>query len=446
MNNKINGSSVTLGCAIYTRKSNDDGLEQDFNSLDAQRLSAEHYIASQVHENWNLLSKRYDDGGFSGGNMSRPALQELFDDIKSGLVDMVVVYKIDRLSRSLFDFSKIIELFDKHNVGFVSVTQAFNTSTSSGKLMLNMLLSFAQYEREIVGERVRDKFALSLKKGMWMGGVVMLGYEVKDRKLVINEEEAKIIKLIYEQFIASESYCQVAQLLNSSGYRTKEKKLKNGEISGGQFFEPKAVLHILRNPYYKGYVKHKGNVYPGEHEGIIDEEIWNCVQEIFAQHSGNSRPRNMSSTPSFLKGLLKCGSCDSLMKPTFTIKKSLRYRYYTCYKHTKYKSCESPYKNIPAEPVEQSVIGEILRILKSPEVVMNLNKLAENEAKNGDGITKNELMLALKNLNEAWDYLYVAEQRKIVRMLINSVEMHENGIKLNMNLDGFEELFFELGA
>jgi DNA invertase Pin-like site-specific DNA recombinase len=195
--------------------------------------------------------------------MNRPALQELFDDIEKGLVDMVVVYKIDRLSRSLLDFAKIIELFEKHNVSFVSVTQAFNTSTSSDKLMLNMLLSFAQYERELTGERIRDKFASSLKKDMWMGGCVPLGYVVKDRKLIINEEEAGIVKFIYEQFLITESYCRTLHLLNNMGYRTKIKKLKTGETIGGQKFEPKAVERILKNPYYKGSVTHKGAVYQG---------------------------------------------------------------------------------------------------------------------------------------------------------------------------------------
>ena len=225
-------------CAVYTRKSCEDGLDQNFNSLDAQRLAGENYIASQVHENWRLISKHYDDGGFSGGNMERPALRELFADIEAGLIDMVVVYKIDRLSRSLFDFSKIVEFFEKHNVSFVSVTQSFNTSSSSGKLMLNILLSFAQFEREVSGERIRDKFAASLKKGMWMGGNPPLGYICKDRKLVIDQQTSKIIRFIYEKFIQIESYFKIADILNNSGYRTQVKTLRNGKVIGGMFFEP----------------------------------------------------------------------------------------------------------------------------------------------------------------------------------------------------------------
>ncbi|GHT96207.1 hypothetical protein FACS1894122_14360 [Alphaproteobacteria bacterium] len=265
-------------------------------------MSAENYVASQTHENWKLISKHYDDGGFSGGNMDRPALKELFADIEAGLVDTVVVYKIDRLSRSLFDFAKIIDLFDKYNVSFVSVTQSFNTSTSSGKLMLNMLLSFAQYERELTGERIRDKFASSLKKGIWMGGCVPLGYEVKDRKLIINEKEAKIVKFIYEQFLISESYCKVSHLLNQLGYRTKIKKLKTEETVGGQMFEPKSVQRILKNPYYKGCVTHKDNVYPGEHEAIIDEKTWDKAQAIFAHHANGKKEAHTH----FSQALLSC--------------------------------------------------------------------------------------------------------------------------------------------
>jgi DNA invertase Pin-like site-specific DNA recombinase len=433
-------NSEFVRCAVYTRKSCEDGLEQEFNSLDAQRLSAENYIASQTHENWRLISKHYDDGGFSGGNMDRPALQELFDDVEAGLIDMVVVYKIDRLSRSLFDFSKIIELFEKHSVGFVSVTQAFNTSTSSGKLMLNMLLSFAQFERELTGERIRDKFASSLKKGIWMGGVVMLGYEVKDRKLIINEEEAEIIRLIFKQFLASESCIEVVHLLNKLGHRTKIKKLKTGETSGGQMFERKAVERILKNQYYKGYVTHKGNAYPGEHEAIIDEETWNAVQEIFRKNAtGQKRPCYL--TPSFLKGIIRC-SCGALMKHSYSGNRGLVYRYYTCLTHLKYRTCPAQHKNIPAEPIEQSVIDEILKIIRSPEVVVNMNHLAEQR----NDLKKEDLMLALKNLGEAWNYLYRAEQTKIVQMLVDRVEIKENGINLNLNLDGFDDLFVELAV
>ncbi|MBO6055557.1 MAG: recombinase family protein [Alphaproteobacteria bacterium] len=419
-----------IRCAVYTRKSCEDGLEQEFNSLDAQRLAGANYIASQIHENWRLISKHYDDGGYSGGNLNRPALKELFTDIEAGLVDMVVVYKIDRLSRSLFDFSKIVELFEKHNVSFVSVTQSFNTSTSSGKLMLNILLSFAQFEREMTGERIRDKFASSLKKGLWMGGNPPMGYDVKDRKLVINEEYAKLIRLIFEKFIKTESYFEIAHALNNAGIKTKR----------GSLFSPQRIQRILKNPYYKGCVTHKGNVYPGEHEAIIDEETWDKVQEIFKSKSIPGRRQKQSRIPSFLSGLIKCSACGCRMKQTLSHKKNLRYRYYTCYNHIKFKSCSAPRSSFPAEPIEQQVVSEIVRILKSPEVIMHLNRLAEEDKK----INKTQLLSALKNLNSVWHYLYQAEQKKIVDMLVNNVIIREDGLKINLNLDGFDPLLIQL--
>ena len=432
-----------IRCAVYTRKSCEDGLEQEFNSLDAQRLAGENYIASQIHENWRLISRHYDDGGFSGGNMNRPALKELFEDIKAGKVDMVVVYKIDRLSRSLFDFAKIIELFEKYNVSFVSVTQSFNTSTSMGKLMLNILLSFAQFEREVTAERIRDKIAASLKKGMWMGGNIPLGYEVKDRKLIINEEESLVVKLIFEKFLQCHSCSEVAYFLNKSGYKTKLRKLRTGKTSGGQLFDRNAVARILRNPYYKGCVRHKGQAFHGEHKAIIDEKTWDEVQGIFKEFSAISPlKRNFSSSSaSFLRGVLKC-SCGSPMKSTYCNNHGLRYRYYTCINHVRYKNCTSPYKSVPAATVEKVVLEEIFKIIRSPEVVANINRLAEKNKE----VSKNDLLLALQNLNEVWKHLYQAEQQKVVQMLISSAELKDNGIKITLNLEGFDSLFVQLAA
>jgi hypothetical protein len=309
--------------------------------------------------------------------------------------------------------------------------------------MLNMLLSFAQYERELTGERIRDKFASSLKKGMWMGGVVMLGYEVKDRKLIINEEEAKIIKFVYSKFVETESYCNVCQMLNNAGYRTKVKKLKTGETVGGQMFEPKAVQRILRNPYYKGCVVHKKAVYPGEHKAIIDEKSWDKVQEIFAKHAEGKKPPKPSKYRALLTGLVRCKSCDCPMKASSTVKNgNVVYYYYICYKHAKYKTCKSLYKNIPAEPLERNVIEEILRVIKSPEIIMKINKLAETQ----NNVEKTEFLNALKNLNESWEYLYIEEKRKILRMLIKSIEVMDDGIKINLNLEDFDGFLIELAA
>ena len=434
-------------CAVYTRKSCEEGLEQEFNSLDAQRLAGENYIASQIHENWRLISKHYDDGGFSGGNLDRPALKELFEDIKAGLIDMVVVYKIDRLSRSLFDFAKIIELFEKHNVSFVSVTQSFNASTSMGKLMLNILLSFAQFEREVTSERIRDKFAASKKLGLWMGGYPMLGYDVKDRKLVINRDEAKVVKFIYDQFDMTESCSIVSEMLNRKGFRTKLREHASGNRNcGGKLFTPKEVRKILINPYYKGYVTHKGEMYKGEHEAIIAEDEWARIQSLFKKHDQNERRAYATSTPSFLKGILKCAKCGTAMTPTYAYNHGLRYRYYVCSNHVRNKSCVSAFKTISADEIEQQVLSEIFKILSSPEVILNINKIIESDSgkTSSPEILKENIVSALNNLTEVWSFLYPSEQQKVSKMLLDEVSLADNGINIKMNLEGFDRVLREI--
>ena len=261
-------AATKLRCAVYTRKSSEEGLEMEFNSLEAQREACEAYVASQRAEGWLLVPDRYDDGGFSGGTLERPALKRLLADIEAGKVDVVVVYKIDRLSRSLMDFSRLVEVFDQHKVTFVSVTQSFNTTTSMGRLTLNVLLSFAQFEREVIGERIRDKFAASRKRGMWMGGWAPLGYEVKDRKLIVNEVDAKLVRSIFQRFLKVGSATTLARQLIAENVRNKYGKL----IDKGMLYK------MLNNPVYVGVAVHKGVSYPGEHVGIIDRKIWDKVQ------------------------------------------------------------------------------------------------------------------------------------------------------------------------
>ena len=268
----------SLRCAIYTRKSSEHGLEQDFNSLDAQREAAEAYIKSQAHEGWRLLRTHYDDGGLSGGTLERPALRTLLADIRARKVDVVVVYKVDRLTRSLADFAKLVEAFEAHGVSFVAVTQQFNTTTSMGRLTLNVLLSFAQFERELAGERIRDKFAASRRKGMWMGGTVPLGYDVSGRKLVINAEEAERVRFIFERYRALGCVSKLQEDLEQRGIRSKQRVLASGQVLGGGSFGRGALYHLLQNRVYLGEVVHKGVSYPGEHERIIDEELWSAVQ------------------------------------------------------------------------------------------------------------------------------------------------------------------------
>src|SRR4051812_27704678 len=256
-----------LRCAVYTRKSNEEGLEQEFNSLDAQREACEAYIASQKPEGWLLVPDRYDDGGISGATLERPALKRLLADIEAQRVDVVVVYKIDRLSRALMDFSKLVEVFDRNNVTFVSVTQSFNTTTSMGRLTLNILLSFAQFEREVIGERIRDKFAASRKKGMWMGGFVPLGYDVKDRKLIINQPEADTVRMIFKRFAQLGSATALAIALRHEGVKGKQGKL----VDKGYIYK------VLKNRVYVGDAIHKGAAYPGEHQAIINRPLWEKV-------------------------------------------------------------------------------------------------------------------------------------------------------------------------
>src|SRR5687768_15758056 len=266
-----------LRCAIYTRKSTDENLEKDFNSLDAQREACAAFIQSQKHEGWLVLPTLYDDGGYSGGNMERPALKRLLTDIEAGRVDVVVVYKVDRLTRALSDFAKLVEIFDRGSVSFVSITQQFNTTSSMGRLTLNILLSFAQFERELIGERVRDKVAASRKKGMWMGGTVPIGYDAKDRKLVINKIEARKVVDIYRRYLRLKSVRALQAELDAAGIRSKRRMRPDGTDHGNQRFSQGALYLLLQNRTYRGEATHKGNAYPGEHAAIVDKPLWDAV-------------------------------------------------------------------------------------------------------------------------------------------------------------------------
>ncbi|MBM3604876.1 MAG: recombinase family protein, partial [Alphaproteobacteria bacterium] len=306
-----------LRCAVYTRKSSEEGLEQEFNSLHAQREACEAYIASQRSEGWVLVRDQYDDGGISGGTLERPALQRLLADIEDGLVDVVIVYKIDRLSRSLMDFSKLVEVFDRNGVTFVSVTQSFNTTTSMGRLTLNILLSFAQFEREVTAERIRDKFRASRMKGMWMGGNPPLGYEVRDRKLIINEEDAGHVRWIFARFLEIGSATELAREVALRGVRT----------SRGNRIDKKAIYRMLSNRVYIGEAVHKGESYPGEHAAIIDRDVWDKVHAILTESPRTRAARTRAQTPALLKGLI-FGPDGAAFSPSHTRKAGRLYRYY----------------------------------------------------------------------------------------------------------------------
>ncbi|MCO6455500.1 MAG: recombinase family protein [Pirellulaceae bacterium] len=356
-------TSPVIRCAIYTRKSCEEGLELEFNSLDAQRESGEAFIASQQHEGWVCLPEHYDDGGFSGGSMDRPALNRLLADIAAGKVDCVVVYKVDRLSRSLLDFARIMETFDKNGASFVSVTQQFNTTHSMGRLTLNILLSFAQFEREIIGERIRDKIAAQRRKGKWAGGVPVLGYDV-DRtnpsaKLVVNAEEAVRVRRIFSLYLELGSLLPVVEEMTRRGWCNKSWTTKKGAARGGRPFDKCSVHALLTNPIYIGKIKHKTDVYDGEHETIIDAEVFEKVQATLQKNARGQGNHLINKYGALLKGLLHCQACGQTMVHTFTGRGSKRYRYYTCVKAIKsgWKTC--PTKSLPAAEIEAAVVEQI---------------------------------------------------------------------------------------
>src|SRR5271169_2222995 len=314
-------------CAVYTRKSTDDGLEQEFNSLHAQREAAEAYIRSQQHEGWRLLAEKYDDGGYSGGNLERPALKRLMADIRAGKVQTVVVYKVDRLTRSLSDFARLIELFEARGVSFVSVTQQFNTTTSMGRLMLNVLLSFAQFEREVTGERIRDKIAASKKKGMWMGGTPPIGYELKDKKLLVNQKQVKVVRRIFGRYAALKSVAKLCRELKVQGYRTKPFTSGAGQSHGGKPFTRGHLYRILQNRVYLGEVTHKDASHRGEHAAIIEEQLWEQVQQVLASNRRVASTGSRCESSSLFKGLV-FDDAGNRMSPAHANHAGRRYRYY----------------------------------------------------------------------------------------------------------------------
>lgn len=353
-------------CAIYTRKSSEEGLEQSFNSLDAQREACRAYILSQKHEGWTALISLYDDGGFSGGTMERPALKRLLDDITAAKIDTVVVYKVDRLTRSLGDFSKIIEVFDSHGVSFVSVTQHFNTTTSMGRLTLNVLLSFAQFEREVTGERIRDKFAASKKKGMWMGGMVPLGYDCVDRKLVVNRVEAEMVRAIFRNYLRLGCVKRLKDLLHRRQIRSKVRTSIAGRTAGGRPFSRGALYHLLNNRIYLGEVVHKNARYPGQQDAIISRGLWDKVAARLNENNRAHRSAKSQSTPSVLTGKLFDPN-GIRFTPTHAVKNGRRYRYYTSQAAVQQAGVRPVITRFPAHQLECFVLSQIRKLLQRPE-------------------------------------------------------------------------------
>src|SRR5438874_11881428 len=353
-------------CAIYTRKSSEEGLEQEFNSLAAQCEACEAYIRSQQHEGWLLARNRYDDGGFSGGNLERPAAQRLLSDIRAGRIDIVVVYKVDRLTRSLADFARLVELFDAEAVSFISFTLQFNTTSSMGRLTLNVLLTFAQFEREVTGERIRDKIAASKKKGMWMGGNVPLGYDADERALVINPAEAETVRRIFGLYRELGSVRRVKEEADRLGLRTKRSTTAKGAERGGIPFSRGHIYRLLSTPIYTGRISHKGQLYPGQHPALIDDETWTAVQNQLAANAGDHRRRAKAAEPSLLAGLLVDVHGERLT-PSHAVKKGRRYRYYVSAALITEAAKEGMQSwRLAAQEIEDCVIGILVDALTSP--------------------------------------------------------------------------------
>ena len=389
-----------IRCAIYTRKSTSEGLEQEFNSLDAQREAAEAYIESQKHEGWVCLPGRFDDGGFSGGTVERPALKRLLTDVESGEVDCLVVYKVDRLSRSLLDFARIMEVLDRSNISFVSVTQQFNTTSSMGRLTLNILLSFAQFEREIIAERTRDKMSAARRKGKWVGGMLVLGYDVDPGggRIVVNGDEASRVSAIYQLYLERQSLLDTAEELRRRGWTTKRWITKKEKERGGTPFNKTNLSRLLSNIIYIGKVNYKGTIYEGEHEAIVEEALWRDVQKSL-RRNGNTGGRGVRNKyGALLKGLLYCIPCQSAMTHTHTAKNNKRYRYYVCTRAQKEGWGKCPTKSLPAGEIEGFVVDRIRCIGKDPGLIAGAIEQARIQHKKQTGELERDRRMLQKEL------------------------------------------------
>jgi DNA invertase Pin-like site-specific DNA recombinase len=434
MMDNANRPARRLRCAIYTRKSSEEGLEQEFNSLHAQREACEAYIASQKSEGWALVRDQYDDGGISGGTLERPGLKQLLADIEDGLVDVVVVYKIDRLSRSLMDFSKLVEVFDRNGVTFVSVTQSFNTTTSMGRLTLNILLSFAQFEREVTAERIRDKVKASRMKGIWMGGYVPLGYDVRDRKLVVNEQDAGSVRRIFDRFVEVGSATVLARELRREGVRNKQ----------GTLIDKGYLYRLLNNRVYRGEALHKGKAYPGEQDAIIDADRWDRVHAILQESPRKRANNSRAQTPALLKGLI-FGENGAAMTPTSTKKGARLYRYYVSMDVIRNRETgeETGPMRLPAGMVEDAVVTEVRRILQTPEVVTQV--LATLNRDSG-GASEADAIAALHEFKALWSQLFPAEQARIIQLLVRRVTVTTAGLEVDIRREGIAGVIREMVA
>lgn len=476
-------STGPVRCAIYCRKSHAAGLELEFNSLDAQREAVEDYIAGRKAKGWIALPDRYDDGGISGGTLERPALKRLLADIELGKVDMVLVLKIDRLSRSIRDFGRLMDHLDRHGVAFASTTQPLDTSGPMGKFTLNLLMSFAEFERDIIGERIRDKIALQKRHGKYTGGVPPLGYGIdRGRKcLVVIEEEADLVRKIFRRFVEIRSATQLARELNEQGYRTKAWTSRKGKELGGSRWQKSHLYRVLHDRRYLGQVPHRGEIHEGEHEAIVDQNLWDAVETIFLKTSRNRGKRERAKKPALLKGLLRCGHCNRSMNATFTRKEGRTYRYYVCSAATKGSYQDCPVRSVPAGEVETAVVDQLRALFRSPEIIAGTfgetrvledeevrrlqarqeqlsgsDDLADREelarveklltGLQAEPLTESEVVESLRDLDPIWNELFPVEQARIVGELVEEIEVWEEGLKLKVHGAGLRSLTTELSG
>ena len=442
---QIAGSKNRKRCAVYCRVSSDERLDQEFNSIDAQKEAGHAYIASQRAEGWIPVADDYDDPGYSGGNTDRPALKRLLADIERGLIDIVVVYKIDRLTRSLADFAKMVDVFDLHDVSFSAVTQQINSATSMGRLMLNVLLSFAQFEREVTSERIRDKIAAAKRKGMWMGGVPSIGYDVVNRQLVVNDAEAAVVRRIFEEMLTIGSPTQIAANLTAEGITTKAWTTQEGQTRSGTRIDKKYLHKLLRNRIYLGELSHKGNWYPGAHPPIIDRALWDKVHAVLAKdsHARSVETKIRSRTDALLRGLLYAPSGER-MYPTYSSKRGHKYHYYVSKSESRFGAPGKSFARLPAPEIEAAVVAQIRTVLTSPE---SIAAVVRHIQRNGAQIDEATTVMAMGRLNDVWDQLFPVERHRIANLMIERIDLvhvgEVQGIKVKWRELGWDALIGE---
>ena len=414
-----------IRCAVYTRKSvEDEGGRKDFNSNDAQREAGEAYIASQKGNGWICLPNKYDDYGYSGGNMNRPGLQQLLTDAQNGLIDIIVVYKIDRLSRSICDFAELSKKFDEWGISFSSVTQEINTSTSAGRMMLNILMTFASFERDLIKERVSMKMAASRKKGKWVGGSVAMGYKVVNKKLVIEPTEAEVVRRIFQRFIEIQSPKQIAMELNRDQVTTKQ----------GKIWDTGHIYRILENHTYIGEVKYKDTICEGEHDAIVDIDVWNRTREILAANDRITDRSKKMEVVAPLKGILRCGHCGCAMMPTYSRKNGKQYFYYLCAKDSKRAEPDCPVHQVPAGEIERTVKEQLKKLLLSPTIATQLAQILN--------LTGSEITELFQEV--FWKEISPGEMNRLVQLLIERVVIYENKLSVELKSIGVKKLIEEV--